>query len=419
MKTLPKPWGRFRRFWQKLGPGLITGASDDDPSGIATYSQAGARFGPRLLWTALVTLPLMVSVQAMCARIGMVTGRGLMATIKRYYPRYVLLLILLVSFPSIILNIGADIAGMGAVANLLVPRVPAFVFSVLFTGLLMYAIVIWNYRRISTVLKWLCITLFTYLLIPFLTRTDWPSALRDTLLPNIQWNRDFLLALVGILGTTISPYLFFWQASMEVEEKLEQELIVDKQIIRDMETDVRGGMVFSNLVCFFIILTTGTVLYQAGIHRIDTVQEAAEALRPLAGQGAYALFALGVVGTGFLAIPVLGGSLSYMMAEFFNWQEGMNKKFFEARGFYITLLVSLGVGLLILFTRITAVQALIYTAVLYGLVAPVLVAIILHICNNSKIMGEYTNNRWQNFWGILTFLVMAGAAIALLVLSFG
>ncbi|HEU4574159.1 MAG TPA: Nramp family divalent metal transporter [Chitinophagaceae bacterium] len=409
---------RLKNFWLKLGPGLITGASDDDPSGIATYSQAGARFGPKLLWSAVVTLPLMVAMQAMCARIGLVTNSGLMATIKKYYPRYVMYLILLVSFPTITINIGADIAGMGAVAHLLAPRVPASVFSILFTVLLIYTIVMWSYRRIATVLKWLCITLFTYLLIPFFTSTHWRAALRDTFLPALEWNRDYLLALVGILGTTISPYLFFWQASMEVEEQLEKKLIVDKKSVEDMETDVRGGMFFSNLVFYFIVLTTGTVLYGAGVHGINTVQDAAEALRPLAGEMAYALFAVGVLGTGFLAIPVLGGSLSYMLAEAFNWQEGMNKKFYEARGFYITLIVSLSIGLLILFTPITAVQALIYSAVLYGLVAPVIIGIILHICNNKKIMGEYTNTVWANIWGILTLVVMSAAAIALLYFLF-
>jgi NRAMP (natural resistance-associated macrophage protein)-like metal ion transporter len=405
---------RIKKFWQKLGPGLITGASDDDPSGIATYSQAGAKFGSKLLWTAIATYPLMVAIQEMCARIGLVTDHGLMGTIKKYYPRYILYIILLICFPSITLNIGADIAGMGAVGNLLFPRIPAFVFSVVFTAILMYTIIVWNYRKIATVLKWLCITLFCYILIPFFTNTKWAQVLTDTVLPGVQWDRDYLLALVGILGTTISPYLFFWQASMEMEEEDEQQLVVDKKIIADMETDVKGGLLLTNLVFYFIILTTGTVLFNAGIHDINTVEDAAKALEPLAGSMSYALFATGVLGTGFLAIPVLGGSLSYMLAETFNWKEGMNKKFNEAKGFYITLIVSLLIGLLILFTGISPIQALIYTAVLYGIIAPVLIALILHICNNKKIMGEYVNGKWANILGTITFLLMSVAAVALI-----
>jgi Mn2+/Fe2+ NRAMP family transporter len=324
--------------------------------------------------------------------------------------------ILLICFPSIILNIGADIAGMGAVGNLLFPHVPAFVFSILFTVFLIYAIIVWNYRRIATVLKWLCISLFCYILIPFFTGTQWLSVLKNTFIPSLEWNADYLLALVGILGTTISPYLFFWQASMEVEEENELHIVVDKIIIEDMQTDVKGGLLLTNIVFYFIILATGTVLFKAGIHKIDTVEQAAKALQPLAGNLSYALFAIGVFGTGFLAIPVLGGSLSYMLAETFNWEEGMNKKFHEARGFYVTLIVSLITGLGILFIGISPIQALIYTAVLYGIIAPILIALILHICNNKKIMGEYVNDRWSNITGILTFLIMSFAAVALIYL---
>lgn len=409
---------KIGKFWKNLGPGLITGASDDDPSGIATYSQAGAKFGYQLLWTAIASYPLIISIQEMCARIGLVTDKGLMGNIKRYYPKWVLYLILLICFPSIILNIGADIAGMGAVGNMLFPRVPAFVFSILFTTILIYAVVQWNYHRISTVLKYLCITLFCYIIIPFLSETDWSLVLRNTVVPEFKFDRDYLLALVGILGTTISPYLFFWQASMEVEEENEKRIVVDKRILNDMKTDVKGGLLLTNLVFYFIVLTTGTVLFNAGIHNIETVEDAAKALQPLAGNASYALFAIGVLGTGFLAIPVLGGSLSYMLAETFGWEEGMNKKFHEAKGFYITLIVSLVTGLLILFIGISPVQALIYTAVLYGIVAPVLIAIILHICNNKKIMDEYRNGRWSNISGFITFLLMSFAAVALIWLYF-
>ena len=409
---------RFIVFWRKLGPGLITGASDDDPSGITTYSQAGAKFGTKLLWTAIVTYPLMVAMQEMCARIGLVTKKGLTGTIKKYYSKYILYLILVVSFPSIILNIGADIAGMGAVGNLLMPKVPAFAFSILFTAILIYSIVFWNYHKIATILKWLCISLFSYIVIPFLTDVDWLQIIKDTIIPSFESSKEYVMMLVAILGTTISPYLFFWQASMEVEEVNEKNLIVDKQIVSDMETDVRGGLVLTNVVFFFIILTSGAVLFKAGIHDIDTVEQAARALKPLAGNMAYLLFALGVLGTGFLAIPVLAGSLSYMMAECFDWEEGLNKKFTEAKGFYITLIVSLLVGLAVLFLGISPIKALLYTAVLYGVTAPVLIALLLHISNNKSIMGKYINGTWSNILGVLTFLLMTVSSIILVYLFF-
>ncbi len=405
---------KFKKFWKNLGPGLVTGASDDDPSGIATYSQAGAKYGLQLLWTAILTYPLMVSIQEMCARIGIVTKKGLTGTIKQYYPKYLLYIILAISFPSIVLNIGADIAGMGAVGNLLIPKIPAFLFSIIFTIILMYSIIFWSYNKIASVLKWLCITLFSYILIPFFIETNWLLVFKNALLPKFINDKDYYIMLVGILGTTISPYLFFWQASMEVEEANAKHLMVDKKVVTNMGEDVKGGMFFTTIVFFFIILTTGTVLFNAGIHHIDTVEEAAKALQPLAGDFAYILFALGVLGTGFLAIPVLAGSLSYMIAETFGWEEGLNKKFHEAPGFYITMVISLIIGLMIHFIGISPIQALIYTAVLYGITAPVLIALILHICNQKKIMGKFTNNKWSNIFGVTTFLLMTACTILLL-----
>jgi NRAMP (natural resistance-associated macrophage protein)-like metal ion transporter len=404
----------IKKYWKLLGPGLITGASDDDPSGIATYSQAGAKFGTKLLWTAIFTYPLMASLQEMCARIGLVTGHGLTGTIKRYYSKPILYLILLISFPSITLNVGADIAGMGAVGNLIVPQVPAFIFSIFFTALLMLSFIFFSYRKIATILKWLCIVLFSYILIPFLTNTHWLAVLKSAFVPKFENSAEYFMALVGILGTTISPYLFFWQTSMEVEEVLEKKIIVDKMIIADMQFDVKGGIAFSNIVFFFMVLTTGTVLFNAGIHNINTVEEAAQALKPLAGNMAYVLFAIGVIGTGLLAIPVLAGALSYMLAETFDWEEGLNKKFHEAKGFYITMIVSLMLGLLMQSLGISPIKALIYTAVLYGITAPVLIALILHICNNKKIMGNFTNNLFQNIFGLLSLLLMTAAAVALI-----
>jgi NRAMP (natural resistance-associated macrophage protein)-like metal ion transporter len=416
MNPLKKSETDFKDYIKSLGPGLITGASDDDPSGIATYSQAGAGFGMATLWTAWITFPLMAAIQEMCARIGIVTSKGLTNVIKTHYSRRLLYVMLLLSFPAITLNIGADIAGMGAVSNLLAPAIPSFAFSIIFTALLMYIIIQYSYRKLAGILKWLCIVLFLYIIVPFLVTNNWGKVLKDTVIPTIHFDHNFCEIIVAILGTTISPYLFFWQANMEVENQahLGTHIIVDKISIRKMRSDVISGMFFSNVVMFFIILTTGVVLFNAGIHRIDTVDQAARALKPLAGNLSYALFAAGVIGTGLLSIPVLAGSLSYILAETFDWKEGLDKKFSEAKGFYITIIISLLIGLFINLTKITAFEALFVTAIVYGLTAPVLVGIILHICNNKKIMGEETNGLLSNILGVVTFVVMSVAAIALI-----
>ncbi len=407
--------GGLSGFWKLLGPGLITGASDDDPSGIATYSQAGAAYGLATLWTALITFPLMASIQEMCARIGMVTSQGLTGTLKAHYPKSILYLTLLFSFPAIVMNIGADIAGMGAVGNLLFPSVNATYFSVAFTMLLLILIIYLPYQKIASVLKYLCVVLLVYLVVPFLYRQDWTKILASTFIPTVKFNKDFIGILVAILGTTISPYLFFWQATMEVEEAKHRKkyVVVDKRMLQGMKRDVNAGMLFSNLVMFFIILATGTVLFKGGIHQIDTVEQAARALRPLAGPSAYFLFAVGIIGTGLLAIPVLSGSLSYIVTETFGWEQGLDKKFHEARAFYAIIAVSLIVGLSLNYVGISPVKALIYSAILYGLTAPVLIAVILHIANNKKVMGKFTNGKWSNIFGFAALALMTVAAVAL------
>jgi len=415
-----KSKGRFRRYLDILGPGLITGASDDDPSGIATYSQAGAAFGLKLLWMAPLTFPLMAAMQGMCARIGLVTSQGLTNTLKKYYNPLILWVTLIFSVPAIILNIGADIAGMGAVTNLLFPKIPSFVFSLLFTIILMVTIVLFPYQKIAGILKWLCLSMFLYLIVPFVVHVNWKLVLISTLIPHIELNKNFIEMVVAILGTTISPYLFFWQATMEAEEigHKEKLVIVDKRVLQNMTADVNTGMFASNLVMLFIILTTGVVLYNSGIRQIDTVDQAAKALAPLAGKFSYICFALGVVGTGFLAIPVLTGSLSYILAESFGWQEGLDKKFNQARAFYIVIIVSLVIGLLINVLGISPMNALIFTAILYGVTSPLMIAVILHIGNNKKIMNEFTNSRLSNSLGGITFILMTIAAILLLYFQF-
>ncbi len=406
---------KLLRFWKLLGPGLVTGASDDDPSGIATYSQAGAGFGLSTLWTAMVAFPLMAAVQQMCARIGLVTNQGLTGAIKKHYPKPLLYIMLLFSFPAIIMNIGADIAAMGAVGNLLFPAINATFFCVFFTLILIALIIYLPYVKIAAALKYLCIVMIVYFIVPFLYHQDFKEILKATFIPHIEFNKEFILIIVGILGTTISPYLFFWQASVEVEEMKHRKthLLVNKKIIHEMSKDVDFGMTFSGLVMYFIILTTGTVLYSSGIHQINTVQDAAMALKPLAGNFAYLLFAIGVIGTGLIAIPVLSGALSYIFAETFNLEQGLDKKFHEAKGFYTIIIISLLLGLSLNYIGISPIDALIYTAVLYGLTAPVLIAIILHISNNKQIMGLHVNGKLANLMGITALLVMTVAAIVL------
>jgi NRAMP (natural resistance-associated macrophage protein)-like metal ion transporter len=411
---------RLRNFLKLLGPGLITGASDDDPSGIATYSQAGAGFGLSLLWMSLITFPLMAAIQGMCARIGLVTSQGLTHTLKKHYPPVILYLMLIFSVPAIILNIGADIAGMGAVTNLLFPSVPSFVFSLLFTVILMAVIILYSYQKIARILKWLCLSILLYLIVPFLVKIDWKQVLLSTIIPHIELNKDFIEMVVAILGTTISPYLFFWQATMEAEDQGHKgkAIVVDKRILSNMAADVNIGMFASNLVMLFIILTTGAVLFNAGVRDIQTVDQAAKALAPLAGKFSYLCFALGVIGTGFLAIPVLTGSLSYILAESFGWEEGLDKKFHEARAFYFVIILSLIIGLLINLMGISPMKALILTAILYGVTSPVMIAVIIHIGNNKIIMNDYTNNRFSNILGMITFILMTAAAGVLIYFQF-
>ncbi|HEY4875029.1 MAG TPA: divalent metal cation transporter [Puia sp.] len=407
---------KIKRVLKIAGPGLITGASDDDPSGIATYSQAGAQFGLSTLWTALLTFPLMAAIQEMCARIGIVTSQGLTVTLKQHYSKTLLYVLLLFSFPAITLNIGADIEGMGAVSHMVIPIIPSWVFCVMITALLLFIIIKFSYQKIAMILKWLCISLLLYAIVPFMVKQNWRLIFIHTVVPTIQFNKDFFSIIVAILGTTISPYLFFWQATMEAEGMVHSEktVIVNKRILSNMKADVNTGMLLSNMVMFFIILTTGSILYSSGIHNIDTVDQAAKALQPLTGKFTYLIFSIGVLGTGLLAIPVLAGSQSYMLAETFGWQAGLDKKFPEAKPFYISIIISLAVGLSLDFLQISPIKALLYTAISYGLTAPVMIAIVMHIGNNKKIMKTHVNSKLSNTLGFITLLIMTAAAVALI-----
>ncbi|MCW3090931.1 MAG: natural resistance-associated macrophage protein [Ferruginibacter sp.] len=427
---------KIKKFLKVLGPGLITGASDDDPSGLATYSQAGAKFGLMTLWTALITFPLMAAIQEMCARIGLITSTGLTTTLKKHYSKPLLYFMMITSIPAIILNIGADIAAMGAAANLIVPSLSPLSFSCVFTLILLIVIIYLPYHKIVSILKFLCLTLLLYIIVPFFTHPDWSKVFRSTLIPTIHFNKEYVEILVAILGTTISPYLFFWQVTMEAEDvKSEKQLILARRklikttgsadshvereknflrlLVQKMQLDVNIGMLLSNLVMFFIILATGTALFNTGVHKIDTVEQAARALEPVAGKASYFLFAAGVIGTGFIAIPVLSGSLSYIVSETFGWKGNLDKKYRQAKPFYIVIVVSLITGLVLNYIGISPIRLLVYTAVLYGLTSPVLIAIVLHIANNKKIMGDFTNRKLSNILGFAAMILMTIAAVAL------
>ena len=403
----------FKNFNKKLGPGLITGASDDDPSGIATYSQAGAQFGLMTLWLAFFTFPLMVAIQEMSGRIGLVTGNGLTNILKKHYPKPLVYFIMMLSLPAIILNIAADIASMGAVSHLIIPFIHPNIFCLIITAVLTVTIIYLSYNQMVKFLKYCCLSLLLYLVIPFLTNTDWNQVLKSTVIPGIQLDTEYLKIIVAILGTTISPYMFFWQATMAAEKtnKRKDSLNIT---IADAQFDIATGMLASNIVMYFIILTTGTVLFSHNIHHINTVEEAAKALEPLAGSFASELFALGILGTGFLAVPVLCACFSYILATPLEIRNGLNKTFHEAKEFYFIIIGSLLSALLINYIGLSPIKALIWTAVLYGLTAPVMILLILFICNNKEIMKQNTNGRLSNVLGIGAFLLMTSSVCLLI-----
>ena len=422
MPTTEEQRPRPRSFFADLGPGLITGAADDDPSGISTYSVAGATFGYMPLWTALVSFPLMVSVQLMCARLGMVTGRGLAAVVRRRYSRLVLWSACLVLVVANVINIGADLGGM-ADASAMVTGVSPF-FWTPFYAFTITVLLFWlSYRRIAKIFKWLTLVLFAYVVTAFLAHADWGAVLRSTFVPRIEWSRSFLSVLVGILGTTISPYLFFWQAAQEVEEEraigrcLAQRKGATDEELRRSRTDVVTGMFFSNLIMYFIILTTAATLNAHGRTQIDTARQAAEALLPLAGRGAYWLFTLGIIGTGMLGVPVLVGSCAYAVAEGAAWKASLEQKPWVAKRFYGIIAIAMLIGLALNFAHLDAVKMLFYSAVVNGLLAPPLILLVILLTSDPKVMGTHVSPAWLRVLGWITFVVMVGAALGMLVTS--
>ncbi len=406
------------RYFKTLGPGLVTGASDDDPSGITTYSVAGAGYGYGLLWTAVVTFPLMAAIQLVCARIGLVTGVGLAGAVRNHYPRPLLFGACAILLVANVFNIAADLGGMAEAAAMLtgLPALPLVVaFGIATTVVTVYT----SYATFARYLKWLTAVLFAYIAAAILARPDWSAVLRATIVPAFHWNERSVGTLVGILGTTISPYLFFWQASQEVEEEkshgrttLAQRRGATAHELADARLDVNTGMLFSNVVMFFIILATSATLHRSGLRDIQTARQAAEALRPLAGDAAYLLFATGLIGTGLLAIPVLAGSASFAVAEIFGWRAGLQLKPRRAARFYLVLSGAIVCGTVLGLFDTNPIRILFLSAVLNGLLAPPLMLLVMLVGNNRTIMGEHVNGFWLNLLGWLATAIMAAAAVA-------
>ncbi|WP_448580345.1 NRAMP family divalent metal transporter [Thermaurantiacus sp.] len=400
----------------------MTGAADDDPSGIATYSQAGAQFGLNMLWTIVFTFPLMTSVQAICARIGRVTGQGLAVSLDKLLPRGGTTLMIGLLFVANTINIGADLAAMGAAVELLVGS-GRFAFAMLFALVSLLLQMFVPYRRYVVYLKWLTLALFAYVGVIFTVEIDWSEVWRRTLMPELPRSRDALIIILAVFGTTISPYLFFWQASEEVEDaqlKNEQpSLLADdsahgRREIRRIRIDTIAGMGFSNLVAFFIMLTTAVTLHEAGITRIASAAEAAEALRPVAGPLAFLLFTLGIIGTGMLALPVLAGSTAYALCEVRGWSIGLEKKPSTARAFYGVIMLGMGIGVGILWLPLDPIKALVWSAVINGIVAVPLLAATMLVASSQRHLGVYVAPRWELTLGWATTLAMAATAVSLL-----
>lgn len=415
-----RPAKKAKGYWATLGPGLTTGAADDDPSGIATYSQTGASTGFNLLWLSAFSFPLMAVVQEMCARIGLVTGRGLAGNIKRHYPAWVLYLCTGLLFIANTFNIGADLGAMAKVVQLLSPNLNFYWLVIGFTVFSLSLQIFTSYAQYAKYLKWLALILITYILSAFFVQLPGKDLLSYAFIPHISFNREEIFLICAILGTTISPYLFFWQTSQEVEEeilagktsiKLRETEITDKEI-KKMRIDVWSGMFLSNITMFFIIVTCAAVLYQNGITDIKTAADAAMALKPIAGNFAFLLFSLGIIGVGLLAVPVLAGSTAYAMSEAFGWRQGLYRKLKQAYPFYGIIIISMFLGMLMNFLGMNPIKGLVYAAVINGLVAPVILILIVQMSDNKKIMGERKNSRPAQVFGwiITTIMIIVGVA---------
>ncbi len=447
-RSISKAEKEAEGYWKKLGPGLTTGAADDDPSGIATYSQVGAQYGNMFGWMAIFTYPFMSVVQFMCAKIGLVTSRGLAANIRMHYPRWILYVLTIMLFAANAFNIGADLGAMAEATKLVFPSLS---FTWLVIGFTVFSVLLQiftSYKTYASYLKWLALILFAYIFTAFMIDLDWSEVLKAVVVPHMVFDKEHLLIVAAILGTTISPYLFFWQTSQEVEEKIlhgemTEEIIdikkivapngeivsvessaqkglvpvpviaeISKQEIKDMRIDVWTGMFISNLVMFFIIIVCSATLFKNGITDIKTAADAANALRPLAGNGTYLLFAIGIIGTGLLAVPILAGSASYAFAESFRWVSGLHHKLREAYAFYGVIIISMLVGLGLNFIGLDPIKALIYSAVVNCIVAPIVLVFIVILSSRKDVMGEHANGKLTKVVGWTVTVLMAAVAIA-------
>ena len=416
------PLKRAEEYWDTLGPGLTTGAADDDPSGIATYSQAGAQYGPQLIWLALFTYPFMAVVQEMCARIGLVSGQGLAANIRRHYSPRALYMVTGLLFFANTLNIAADLGAMAAGTRLLLPSV-AFELLVIFFALVSLALQIFTtYARYAKYLKYLTLALLSYVIVAFVVHLNWSVILYHTLVPSLTFSKNQIFLIAAILGTTISPYLFFWQTSQEVEEEIQRgettvktrRSQVSEPSVRSMRVDVWSGMAFSNLITFFIFAACAGTLYVHGITNIATADQAALALQPF-GQFAFLLFALGIIGTGLLAVPVFAGSTAYAISESFGWKYGLYRKLKQAYAFYGVIIVSMLLGIAANFAHLDPIKGLIYAAVGNGIIAPIILFFVVRLSGNRHVMGAHANRPLVSFLGWVTIVAMALSGIAAIV----
>lgn len=412
---------KIKKLFRFLGPGLITGAADNDPSGIAAYTQTGAQFGYKQAWFAPYALPFMIAVQEMCGRIGLVTGKGLSGVMRRHYSRPALYLVVFLLILANTINIGADLGAMASSAQLIFNLPFVFWIIVMTAGTLLLEVFV-SYRVYARYLKYLAGSLLAYIVAALLVKQDWSKLALSTVIPNFSLDKQYLLNIVALLGTTISPYLFFWQADEEVEEEVEHHKLagfgrgtpkINRADIRKMRLDTVLGMSFSQLITFFIIITAASTLGRVGLSNIATATQAAAALSPLAGSFTSLLFAIGIVGTGLLAVPILAGSASYAASEAFGWHSGLYRKLRQAHGFYGVIIIATLVGLLVNFISIPPFRMLYYTAVLNGIIAPVLLIFILLISGNRAIMGQHANSRLSNVlgWLITAAMSLAGGAL--------
>jgi len=410
---------KLKTFWKSLGPGLITGASDDDPSSIVVYSLAGAKFGLAALWTAIATLPFMVILQRMAGRIGLVSGKGLAGNMKKHYPAWMLIAVTTLIVSINIINIGADISGMAAAINLVIP-ISHLTLAILISVVIILITITVPYRFLAHYLKWVAVVLFSYVAAAFLIQLDWKHIFYRAIIPQFILSREYIAMIIALFGTTISPYLFFWQALEEAEEEKAHNHQRSKTLIKNeigsMYKDVYAGMMFSNLITFFIIILGASTFFKNGITNIGTIGEIAGMLKPLAGQYASILFIIGIVASGVLAIPVLAGSAAYALAELFGWKNGFNNGFHKAKQFHLVIVAATIIGLLIPLFGFHPVQILYYTAVIFGLASPFLIFLVIHMANNPKVMGAYTSRRHSNIIAYTLFVLVSIGAILTLIL---